>query len=144
LTINSQVQETMLWWLCHLPSNVPGEYSFHFRGTPNKEMCLQLYAEGMGFKNEPQLTHLETTIEAVLVDQDGRTVCQATGSPLVGAGKIDNDSPKGWLTMLAPDEAAYSNGNCLRMRLKPSHSYTLTIRILDLDPNTQDLSSSDT
>ncbi len=37
--------------------------------------------------------------------------------------------------MLSPAQAAYWNGNCLRMPLKPSESYTLTIRIQNIDPN---------
>jgi hypothetical protein len=116
-----------------IPFYVPGEYTFHFRGMPKEEMSLQLYAEGKGLGNEAELTHLGTTIEARLVDQNGHVICEAVGSPLVRSGKIDDNDPKGWITMLSSDEAAYWNGNCLRLPLKPSDSYTLTIRISDID-----------
>jgi hypothetical protein len=119
-----------------VPFYVPGEYIFHFRGMPKEEMSLQLYAEGKSLDNEAELTHLGTTIEARLIDQNGHMVCEAVGSPLVGRGKIDDDNPKGWVTMLSFDEAAYWNGHCLRLPLKPSDSYTLTIRIGDIDSNT--------
>jgi hypothetical protein len=33
-------------------------------------------------------------------------------------------------------DAAYWHENCLRMRLKPTDSYTLTLRIRNLDPKT--------
>jgi hypothetical protein len=119
-----------------IPFYLPGEYVSHFRGMPKREMSLQLYAEGKTFDNEAELTHVGTTIEAVLVDQNGQLICKGVGSPLVGAGKIDDSNPKGWVTMLGGNEAAYWNGNCLRMPLKPSDSYTLTIRIRDIDPKT--------
>lgn len=119
-----------------IPFSVPGEYVFHLRGMPKEEMSLQLYVEGKGLDNEAELTHLGTTIEALLVDQEGHRICEADGSPMLGAGKRDDNNPKGWVTMLGPDEAAYWNGNCLRLPLKPSSSYTLTIRIRDIDPTT--------
>jgi len=118
-----------------IPFYTPGEYAFRFRGAPSEEMNLQLYAEGKSFANEAEITHIATNIEASLSDQTERIVCEASGSPLTGAGKRDETNPKGWVTMLSPDEAAYWNGNCLRMSLKPSDSYTLTIRIQNLDPN---------
>ena len=122
--------------LPRIPFYLPGEYVFRFRGAPNEEMSLELYAEGKSYDNASELTRLETTIEALLVDENGRAVCEAIGSPSVGAGPIDDTNPKGWVTMLAYDEAAYWNGNCLRMSLKSSDSYTLTIRIRDIDPKT--------
>lgn len=117
-----------------IPFYTPGEYAFRFRGAPSEEMSLQFYAVGKSLANEAEITRIETTLEASLADQTGRTVCEASGSPLMGADKIDDSNPRGWVTMLGPDEAAYWNGNCLRMRLKPSDSYTLTIRIRNVDP----------
>jgi hypothetical protein len=118
-----------------IPFNQAGEYVFHFHGMPNEELSLQLYIEGKSLDNESELTHLETTIEALMADENGQIICDASGSPLAGSGKIDDSNPKGWVTMLGGD-AAYWNGNCLRMSLKPSHSYSLTIRIRDIDPAT--------
>jgi hypothetical protein len=118
-----------------IPFYTPGEYAFRFRGVPSKEMNLLLYAEGKSFSNEAEITRIATNIEASLADQTGRVVCEASGAPLTGAGKRDDSNPKGWVTMLSPDEAAYWNGNCLRMLLKPSDSYTLTVRIQNIDPN---------
>ena len=118
-----------------IPFYRPGEYVYHLRGLPNEEMSLQLYAEGKSFANEAEITRIGTNIEASLADQAGRTVCQASGSPRIGAGKRDDANPRGWITMLSPAQAAYWNGNCLRMPLKPSESYTLTIRIQNIDPN---------
>jgi hypothetical protein len=40
-----------------------------------------------------------------LADQTGRIVCEASGSPLSGAGKRDDSNLKGWVTMLVPDES---------------------------------------
>jgi hypothetical protein len=122
-----------------IPLYMPGEYVFHFRGMPKEEMSLQLYAEEKSFDYEAELTHLGTTIEARLVDQNGHMVCEAVGSPLVGSRRYDADNPKGWVTMVGGDEAAYWSGNCLRLPLKPSDSYTLTIRIGDIDSKTPNI-----
>lgn len=116
-----------------IPLYAPGEYVFRFRGAPKEEMSLQLYTEEKNFDYEAELTHSGTMIEARLVDQNGHMVCEAVGSPLVGSGKVDRDNQKGWVTMIGGDEAAYWNGNCLRLPLKPSDSYTLTIRIGEID-----------
>jgi hypothetical protein len=118
-----------------IPFYTPGEYAFRFRGTTREEMSLQLYAEGKGLANEAEITRIGTTIEASLTDQTGRMLCKASGWPLIGAGKRADSNPTDWVTMLAPDEAAYWNANCLRMPLKPSDSYTLTIHVRDVDPN---------
>jgi hypothetical protein len=118
-----------------IPLGEPGEYVFHFRGAPNEEMNLQLYAEGMGLANGSEIASLKTNIEVFLRDQSGRIICEADGSPSGGRGNYGNSS-KGWVTMMGPDEAAYWKGNCLGMRLKPSSSYSLTIHIKDIDPGT--------
>lgn len=117
-----------------VPLYQPGQYVYHLRGLPDDEMSLLLYAEGKS-ANEAEITRVGTNIEASFADQAGRIVCQASGSPLIGAGKRDDRNPRGWITMLSPYEAAYWNGNCLRMPLKPPDSYTLTIRIQNVDPN---------
>lgn len=123
-----------------IPFHEVGEYVFHFRGMPNEEMSLLLYTQGkkflyVGDAGHPpddgyELTHLKTSIEAVLVDRQGRTVCSGTGLPLHGD---INGNPNGWI-LQGGDPAAYYHTNCLRVALKPSESYTLTIRIRDVDP----------
>ena len=42
---------------------------------------------------------------------------------------------KEWVLMSGPEDAYY-HVNCLNMKLKPSESYTLTLRIGAVDPNT--------
>jgi hypothetical protein len=116
-----------------IPLYNTGEYVFHFRGAPNEEMSLQLYAEGKGLADEAEIAHLKTNIQASLTDQNGRTICAAQGSPFMRGGR---DGSEGWVTMLGPDEAAYWNGTCLRMRLKSSDSYILKIQLRDIDPST--------
>jgi hypothetical protein len=64
-----------------IPFNQAGEYVFHFRGIPNEEMSLQLYVEGKTGEDREELTHLGTTLDALLVDQNGRTVCHGSGTP---------------------------------------------------------------
>src|SRR5258707_11315214 len=62
-----------------IPFGQAGDYSFHFRGMPNEEMSLQLYAEGKTHENRSELTNLSTQLEALLVDQRDRVVCRGTG-----------------------------------------------------------------
>jgi hypothetical protein len=92
-------------------------------------MALELYAEGKNSDNGPEL-RVKTIIEARLADQN-RIICQAAGPPLE-----HGQNPNGWVLMLGGDEAAYWHWNCVWFRLNPSDTYTLTIRIRDVDPNT--------
>jgi hypothetical protein len=113
-----------------IPFYRAGEYFFHFRGVPDEEMSLQLYAEGKTYRDREELTHLGTTLDALLVDQKGREVCRATGMPRDG----QNDHI--WVVMSGFSEAALWHWNCVRMPLNPSASYTLTLRITNVDPKT--------
>ncbi len=130
-----------------IPFHRTGEYVFHLRGMPNEEMSLQLYAEGKTGDSRSELTNLNTQLEALLVDQNGRTVCRAAGvvpkeNEPCDDCKIPTDEEiaarfqREWVLMSGPDETAYWHENCLRMRLKPSDSYTLTLRIQAVDPKT--------
>jgi hypothetical protein len=112
-----------------IPFNQPGEYVFHFRGIPNEDMSLQLYAEGKSDQNREELTHLDTTLDALLVDQSGHVVCQASGMPR------DGQNEHIWVLMSGID-AAFWHWNCVHMPLKPSVSYTLTLRVSNVDPKT--------
>ncbi len=113
-----------------IPFYQAGEYVFHLRGLPNEEMSLQLYAEGKTDNNREELTHLDTILDALLVDQNGRTVCQATGMPR------DGQNERIWVVMSSGFEAAFWHWNCVHMLLKSSDSYTLTLRIKNVDPKT--------
>jgi len=112
-----------------IPFNQAGEYIFHFRGIPDEDMSLQLYAEGKSNENREELTHLETTLDALLVDQNGHVVCQASGMPR------DGQNEHIWVVMSGM-EAAFWHWNCVHMPLKPSVSYTLTLRVSNVDLKT--------
>ena len=128
-----------------IPFGRAGEYTFHFRGMPKEEMSLQLYTDGESGRSA--LTNLSTQLEAVLTDQKGRVVCAYTGVvPKEGEPcddrkiptdrKIEARRQKEWILMSGPNVAAYYHVNCLNMRLKPSDSYTLKLRVLAVDPQT--------
>jgi len=113
-----------------IPFYRPAEYVFHFRGLPDEERSLQLYAQGKTDKNREELTHLGTTISALLVDQNSRVVCEGSGMPR------DGQNERIWVVMSSGLEAAFWHWNCGHMPLKPSSTYTLTLRITKIDPNT--------
>ena len=114
-----------------VPFDQPGEYEFHFRQPRSQEMTLLLEVEPFNGASESQLlTHLRTTIEVKLANHAGRTVCQAAGSPGEGIG---NDH---WVLRMGGGEAAFWHEGCAEMKLKRSESYTLTIRVRDVDPKT--------
>ena len=128
-----------------IPFGQVGEYTFHFRGMPDEEMSLQLFTDGESGRSA--LTNLTTQLEAILSDQKGRVVCQGTGVvPKEGKPcddcKVSTDreiearEQKEWVLMSGPNEAAYYHVNCLNMRLNPSDSYTLKLRVLAVDPQT--------
>jgi hypothetical protein len=138
-----------------IPFHHSGEYVFHFRGMPNQEMSLQLYADGKTGDNRAELSNLNTQLEALLVEQNGRVVCRADGivpkehEPCDDC-KIPTDKEvearfqKEWVLMSGPNEAAYWHENCLRMPLKSSDSYTLTLRVRQDDPKTPKINLSPT
>lgn len=107
-----------------IPFYKAGEYVFHFRGLPNEELSLQLYADGKTDQNRDELIHLDTTLYALLVDQTGHTVCQASGMPR------DGQNEHIWVVSGDP---AFWHWNCVHMPLKSSVSYTLTLRISHVD-----------
>jgi hypothetical protein len=112
-----------------IPFSQAGRYVFHFRGIPNEDMSLQLYAEGKSHDNREELTHLDTTLDALLVEQNGRVVCQATGMPR------DGQNEHIWVVMSGND-AAFWHWNCVHMPLKSSVSYTLTLSVSNIDSKT--------
>jgi len=121
-----------------IPFYQPGEYVFHFRGVPHEELALELHADGKGSDNEAEL-RVKTVLEASIVDQKGRSICQASGPPLE-----HGQSPNGWVLMLGGDEAAYWHWNCTWVQFEPFDSYTLTLRIRDIDPKTPRINLSPT
>lgn len=112
-----------------IPIDKTGEYVFHLRGLPNEDMSLELYAEGKSYSDRKELTHLNTTISAVLLDHNGSIVCQATGAP--GDGQNEHI----WVVMTSVEVAAFWHWNCVDMPLRSSESYTLTLRISADAPN---------
>jgi hypothetical protein len=113
-----------------IPFYRAGERVFHFRGVPHEELVLELHAEGKGSDNEAELG-VKTIIEALIVDQKGRSICQASGPPLA-----HGQNPNGWVLMLGGNEAAYWHWNCAWVQFNTLDSYTLTLRIRDIDPKT--------
>ncbi len=116
-----------------IPFYEAGKYVYHFRGMPNEEMTLELYVEGRTHKDYELLTHLQTNLEFVLTDQNRHIACQGTGLPLHGD---INDRPNGWVLMSSPVDTAYWHWNFLHLQLNSSDSYTLTLRVRDVDPET--------
>ena len=114
-----------------IPFDQTGEYVFHFRPSHSREMTLLLEVEASKEQADSrQLIRLQTIIEVTLVDHDGRIVCQATGPPKEGV------TPANWVLRSGPNEAAFWHRNCSEIKLRRAESYTLTVRIRDVDPKT--------
>jgi hypothetical protein len=92
-------------------------------------MSLQLYVEAVG-ASRPELTRPRTTIESLLTDDHGRIVCNFSGMPAEG------QTDRTWVLMSGGTQAAFWNWSCLHMPLEHTESYTLTIRVKDVDGNT--------
>lgn len=113
------------------PLDRPGEHVFHFRQDQKGEMTLLLKIEGStGEPDRQELTHLRTTVEVILLNHTGRTVCQAVGSP------GDGVSTDNWVLKTSRGEAAFWHRSCAEIKLKRSESYTLTVRLRNVDPKT--------
>jgi hypothetical protein len=120
-----------------IPFYGPGEYVFYFRGLPDEEMSLQLYTEGKTDKNREELTHLGTTISALLVDQNGRVVCEGSGMPR------DGQNERIWVVMSSGLEAAFWHWNCVQMPLKPFfHIYSYPTHYQHRSQHTQNRPSA--
>lgn len=116
-----------------IPFNRQGEYVFHFRRIPDGVMSLELYAEGKTDANRKELTSPRTIIESSLVDDNGTVVCSFSGSPSEG------QSGQTWALMSAYWGAAFWNWSCTHISVRHSSSYTLTLRVKDIDPNTPEI-----
>jgi hypothetical protein len=117
--------------LSSIPFDQSGEYVVHFRERHNRDVTLLLeVAESKGESDRPELTHLQTIIEVTLVDQTGRTICHAVGSPKDGISKNN------WVLRTGRGDAAFWHNNCAEVKLRHSKAYTLTVRIRDADPKT--------
>jgi hypothetical protein len=114
------------------PLDRPGEHVFHFRQAQKGEMTLLLEVEGPrhGERDRQELTHLGLNIGAALTNHNGRTVCHAIGSPSDG---MSNDH---WVVSIGHGRAAFWHRACAEIKLKRSESYTLTVRLRDVDPDT--------
>lgn len=113
------------------PLDQPGEHVFHFRQAQGGEMTLLLEVEGHHDERDRQeLTHLGLTIEASLVNHSGHSVCHAVGSP--GEGM----SADHWVVAASHEDAAFWHRGCAEIKLRRSESYTLTVRLRDVDPKT--------
>lgn len=118
-----------------IPFYVPGEYLSRFRGVPHEDLVLELHAKGKS-GNEADL-RVKTVIEAAILDQKGHAVCEASGPPLE-----HGQNPNGWVVMQRGDESAYWHWNCAFVGFQPSNSYTMTLRIRDVDPKTPKINLS--
>lgn len=120
------------------PLDQPGEHVFHFRQAQKGEMTLLLEVEGPrhGERDRQELTHLRMTVEVTLLNHAGRTVCQAVGSP------GDGVSTDKWVLRTSRGEAAFWHRSCAEIKLKRSESYTLTVRLRDVDPKTPKLKAT--
>lgn len=121
------------------PLDQPIEHIFHFRQARSGRMTLLLSIEGStGESKRQELSHLRLTIEAILIDHNGRTVCHAVGSPSDG---MSNDH---WVVAMGHGEAAFWHRGCTEIKLKRSESYTLTVRLRDVDPKTPKIKATPT
>ncbi len=120
------------------PLDQPGEHIFHFRQAQKGEMTLLLEVEGSrhGEQDRQELAHLGLTIEVTLTNHNGRTVCHAIGSP--GDG-MSNDH---WVVTTSGGEAAFWHRGCAEIKLKRSESYTLSVRLQDVDPKTPKINAA--
>lgn len=120
------------------PLDQSGDHVFHFRQARSGRMTLLLSVEGSTGEKRQELTHLRLTIETLLTDHNGRTVCHAIGSPSDG---MSNDH---WVVGMGHGEAAFWHRGCTEIKLKRSESYTLTVRLRDVDPKTPKIKATPT
>lgn len=111
-----------------MPLYEVGEYRFRFQGLPSEEMTLMLYVKNSsGSEQErPRLTHLPTSIDAVLTDSRGQDVCRASGRP-----KDSNED--GIWVLRSGAEAAYWHWQCTHTVIHSQESYNLVIRVTSAD-----------
>jgi hypothetical protein len=110
--------------------NEVSEHHFHFQGLPNEEMTLVLYVKDRSvntFEDREPLEHLKTTIEVSLTDDRGKETCH-------GAGQPDSGNRDGMWVLMSGGETGYWHWQCNHVRVHPSVSYTLMIRVTSAAP----------
>jgi hypothetical protein len=115
--------------MARVPLNQPGEYRYRFRRLPAVEdMNFQLKVIGERRDDLQKLEKLKTKIEVNLTEGDGKDVCSATGSL-----RPSGNDPK-WVILSDGYSVIYSV-DCLHFSTRLRRSYTLQIRIKDVDPD---------
>jgi hypothetical protein len=115
--------------MARVPLNQPGEYRYSFQRLPAiKDMDFQLKVIGEGRDHLQGLEKLKTEIEVNLTDGAGKEVCSAAGSL-----RPQGNEPK-WVILSDGYSLIYSV-NCLHFSTRRRTSYTLLIRVKDVDPD---------
>jgi hypothetical protein len=110
-----------------VPLNKPGEYRYSFRRLPAiPEMDVLLEVNGER-KDLHELEKLNTAIEVRFIDSAGKNVCKASGT-------LGPPAKHQWVVMSDGYAIIYSV-DCLHLSIQSRRTYTLLIRIQDVDPH---------
>ena len=127
LAMNEKENQWVLT-LCHhaaVISNSLGSWS-QVKHYYEQSLSLQLYTQG-----EYDRSALTTSTPR---SQRGRTLRRVQDPGQKRRSKPGDKEI--WELMSGTNEAAYYHVNCLNIQMKPSDSYTLKLRILNVDPQT--------
>jgi hypothetical protein len=115
--------------LSQIPFFESSVHQFKLAGLSSGQMTLTLDVVGKTEKNRVELTRLKTRIEATLLDDEGRTVCKAFGIP------SDGTRENAWILSSSDISAAFYNQSCVDIDIHRSRSYTLAVRLIEVDPD---------
>lgn len=118
--------------LGQIPLSKTGTYQFKLAGLPSEQMSLKLLITGKTEKDRKELAGLTTKIEATLLDDTGRTVCEAFGVP------SDGIQENAWIFTGSDDFAAFWNKSCLEKDIHHTKSYVLIMKLSEIDSRTPD------
>ena len=120
-----------------IPLFEPGEYRFTLRDPPNEKMTLMLYLHVIEKGPDQELQYTRTLIEADLSDSAGNKACSASGTPGTGRWSLANAFNDRQVLMHATsrDVQVFIHAACRDVPVRRHRSYTLVIRVKDVDAN---------
>jgi hypothetical protein len=113
--------------LSQIPLFESGIHQFRLAGLPSDQMTLELVVVGKTGKDREELTKLRTRIDASLIDDQGHTVCNASGIP------SDGIRENAWILRSTDVSAAFYNQSCVDVVIYTFRSYNLEVKLSEID-----------
>lgn len=113
-----------------LPLWEGGSHTFSVKGLPPGPLDFGFDIKGTNENDRALLTSLATSLDVLIADGSGKSICRASG-------RLSNSSSgnrSGWVLASYESRSEFWHSNCLELPISRFRTYTLTVRLTDVDP----------